>query len=279
MASAVVRPDFVSRMLEWAQCCASPAEFQGLVLAELRSVVGCDGAIFRAGAHWRGASPVFLDEASRFTDAYLRHEARYKPELTRWCELSHGSSAFLDHEIYPASEQRRMAIYSEVMHPERIHNVLSCPITFRAQTVGLVFLVRHGSGSRFTADAAQELTRLTPAVGLAAQALARLPAATAGSAPSIELAPPARPRATPDDAKVFRAAYAQLSGRERQIAMLVAQGLQSKEIAALVGTSFHTVRKQTLRLFEKLALHDRTQVALAMQRAGLAQESYVAAAG
>jgi len=59
-----------------------------------------------------------------------------------------------------------------------------------------------------------------------------------------------------------------LTEREAEVALLVAEGLTSKEIAARLALSSHTVRRHSERVLEKLGLHTRAGVALALIRLG-----------
>ena len=56
-----------------------------------------------------------------------------------------------------------------------------------------------------------------------------------------------------------------LSPRESQVARLIARGLATKEVAQKLSISTHTARHHTERVFAKLAVRTRTQVAIAMR--------------
>jgi DNA-binding CsgD family transcriptional regulator len=255
----------VARILDHAHSSSSAVAFRLQVLDDLRRATGCDGALYRPGSHWAGSTTHYLDEGSRFTDEYGKHADRYAPQMARWCELSHGDQAFVDSDLYPLSAQRRMAIYSEVVHPEGLRSMMGCPLSVRGQVVGLIFLLRRGFGSRFETDAAARITPLLRGIAIAEIAV------------KTTTAPPPAPA----DAQLesFCEAFGSLSKREREIATLLAQALQSKEIANLLGTSLHTVRHQTLRIYQKLGLRGRALVAVAMQRAGLLAPPVFKAAG
>jgi DNA-binding NarL/FixJ family response regulator len=51
-----------------------------------------------------------------------------------------------------------------------------------------------------------------------------------------------------------------LTSREREVARLIRTGLPNKGIAALLGTSVETVRKQTARIYRKLGLSGRVHL-------------------
>ena len=51
-----------------------------------------------------------------------------------------------------------------------------------------------------------------------------------------------------------------LTGREREVAQLIAEGNSTKEIASLLGVSAKTIDKHRTRLMEKLRVHDAVAV-------------------
>ncbi|MFC4068927.1 response regulator [Actinoplanes subglobosus] len=60
-----------------------------------------------------------------------------------------------------------------------------------------------------------------------------------------------------------------LSGREREVLVLLAQGLSNAEIGQQLFVSEGTVKTHVYRLFTKLGCENRVQAALLAQRAGL----------
>ncbi|WEV59835.1 response regulator transcription factor [Bifidobacterium sp. ESL0728] len=67
--------------------------------------------------------------------------------------------------------------------------------------------------------------------------------------------------------KVSDSAFSTLSARERDIAVLVAQGLDNHDIAAQLYLSEGTVRNRITDILDKLSLSNRTQLAIAWLRA------------
>jgi two-component system response regulator NreC len=63
--------------------------------------------------------------------------------------------------------------------------------------------------------------------------------------------------------------YESLTQRERQIYHLLAEGHSSKEIAARLGISVHTVETHRTRVMEKLAVHSMAELVLGAVRRGL----------
>lgn len=64
----------------------------------------------------------------------------------------------------------------------------------------------------------------------------------------------------------------QLSAREREVLMLVAQGLPNKLIARRLEISGKTVKAHLTRVFAQIGVTDRTQAALWAHRHGLAPQ-------
>jgi DNA-binding NarL/FixJ family response regulator len=61
----------------------------------------------------------------------------------------------------------------------------------------------------------------------------------------------------------------QLSGREREVLLLVAEGSANKQIARRLGISEKTVKGHLTNIFRTLGVRDRTQAALWAERHGL----------
>ena len=57
-----------------------------------------------------------------------------------------------------------------------------------------------------------------------------------------------------------------LSLQERQVALLIAEGLTNREIAERLGVSVFTVRNQVGRILRKLNAKNRSQIAFAVGR-------------
>jgi DNA-binding CsgD family transcriptional regulator len=205
------------------------------------------GDVFRPGASWAESKPVYLDAGPKVTEAYIQTPDRYRTELARWCALSRGRSAFVWEATYSRAERARMATQHEILDPSGLQGAMACPLWFGGGIVGLVMLFRGGRARPFSAEIVHDVTRLLPAFGLAEAALRRaamLEPAAVGTADAQSVS-----------------ALATLGARERQVASLIATGLSSKEIASALGSSFHTVRNQTRRIFERLGVRSRSQLA------------------
>jgi DNA-binding NarL/FixJ family response regulator len=70
--------------------------------------------------------------------------------------------------------------------------------------------------------------------------------------------------------KAAEARLADLTQRERDVALAVGRGLSNAEIAAELYLSVPTVKAHVSRLFDKLGVTNRVQIALCVHHAGLA---------
>ena len=77
-------------------------------------------------------------------------------------------------------------------------------------------------------------------------------------------------RAAPDRARVARERLARLTEREHEVAVTVGQGLSNAQIAAALHVSVPTVKAHIGRLFAKLEVDNRVQIAICVHDAGLA---------
>lgn len=80
----------------------------------------------------------------------------------------------------------------------------------------------------------------------------------------IEAFVAARPVQVPDDARV-----ATLTGREREILLLLARGLSNREIAAEVRLSEATVKTHVASVLAKLGVRDRVRAVIVAYESGL----------
>ena len=56
--------------------------------------------------------------------------------------------------------------------------------------------------------------------------------------------------------------FAQLTSREREVLILIAEGQSNKEIASRLGISQQTVKNHMTSILKKLNVQDRTQAAV-----------------
>ena len=72
----------------------------------------------------------------------------------------------------------------------------------------------------------------------------------------VAVSPLERSSMEPDLASQFG-----LSGRERQVALLIGRGLSNQDIADVLGVSVHTIKRHTERVFAKCQVHTRSGLA------------------
>ncbi len=72
-----------------------------------------------------------------------------------------------------------------------------------------------------------------------------------------------------DDDSAVEDRYDLLTGREREVYQMLAEGKGNKEIAALLGLSLHTVETHRNRIMEKLGLHSAAELVLSAVQRGL----------
>lgn len=111
----------------------------------------------------------------------------------------------------------------------------------------------HGGGAL---PAAASATAGTPAPSAPS-----VPVATTSPAPTV--APPSVPASASAPIPAFAA---DLTDRERDIAGLIAEGLDNREIAGTLYLSEGTVRNHISAILQKCALKNRTQIAIAWWR-------------
>ncbi len=233
------------QILETVNVVPTAEELRLRVLATMQKTLGLDGALFRPGARWSNARPIYIDAGVRFTDAYQANPSRYRRELEPWCRFSQGRHAFFYDDLYGPRERDRGLVFNDVLRPAGVRHVIGAPVVFRGQMVGLMFLYRRSGARAFPRAAAEKATALADVFAIAEAAMGR----------------------TRPQAMLYGGRAETLPPRERQVATLFAEGLSSKEIAGVTGTSFHTVRKQVAKVFERLDVHDRRGLALVLRGA------------
>jgi DNA-binding CsgD family transcriptional regulator len=171
-------------------------------------------------------------------DRYFARPRDFTIESARFASAAPRREPWADSELFSLDERRSLPLYSELLRPSGIGAMLVCPLFFRGRQIGFIYLLRGLDGRSFDSGESRQAAPMLPLLAAAEWA------ARSGRAVALAEA---------------------LSPRELQVASLIAQGLQSKEIARAVGTSPHTVRKQTQHIFAKLHVHTRTEVAVLIQ--------------
>lgn len=217
----------------------SPDRFHGAILDWLAAGVGCDSSLFMPAPD-RKMRPVERNKGS-FVQRFLQGSGRYRASLEKGIAAVKRDGMFIDCDVYSQDERRELPFYAEVIRPQRISSQLVIGLSFQQRYRGTFYVCRHGHASRFHSSLIRRMRAILPALGLIDAA-----AVSTAAAPSI-----AR-----EDLG--------LGAREREVADLAGRGLETKEIAALLGTRPATVRNQLHAIFRKLDVSNRTELAFVL---------------
>ena len=215
---------------------AKTGSFRSEALATYRTLVPHDTALFSEFSSAEPATTVDISQTA--LDLISRCERdfqRYLPDMQKQLQFAEREGGFLDHEVYSLHERRTLPIYTEISLPQGVRSTLLLMPRWRSKPLGYIRLQRH-SGKPFSRAEFDRARALLPTIELALTALCSV-AST-------------KPRCLP-----------KLSERETEIAEHVSRGLSSPQIALLLGTSPLTVRNQICRIFDKLGLASRAELA------------------
>lgn len=231
----------VSELAAEAQTLPDPARFPELLLTRLQPVLGFDSALCMALGPRKPVAHLNKAPYLRLIQKVIHMPALFDADLQRGRTAGlQGDGAYLDEEVFTASERRERPFFAEVIRPQGITSQLVGYLRFRDQPLAALHFCRHGRSRGFRRKELDALRGVLPMLGLAHAALSRTSPAS-----------PASPRI--DEG---------LSAREQEIVNLVRQGLTNREIGALLGSSPNTVRNQLHRLFAKLGVAGRTELAV-----------------
>ncbi len=214
-----------------------PDQFHGAILDWLTASIGCDSALFMPAPD-RKIRPVERNKGA-FVQRFLDGAQRYQTCLKKSIGALKRDGLFVDVDVYSNDERENLPFYAEVIRPQGISSQLVMGIWFQRRHRGTLHLCRHGLVSPFRSSAIRHVSAAIPAIGLIDAAAVTVMAPTA-----------------PHDIG--------LSTRERKVAELAGRGLQTKEIASLLGTRPATVRNQLHAIFRKLDVSNRTELAFVL---------------
>jgi DNA-binding CsgD family transcriptional regulator len=226
------------------------ADFRRALGSALLRFVGADSAamidpLWRDGDDRRAREClVGIGSSTGFEEPFARHRRRYARSMARILSALRAGVPVVDLEVYDARERERLAVYREILVPQRATSILMAAVGLGTAAVVTVVFKRHGRASAFGAADKSKLQATLPVIALADTCFRY--GLSAGSA-----ARPARPLLESG-----------LGAREAQVAALASRGLRNAEIAALLGTSAETVKKQLRRVFAKVDVANRTELAM-----------------
>jgi DNA-binding CsgD family transcriptional regulator len=227
---------FTGELTELATQCEDPRDLARWTLERVSKVVPCDSALYMP-MPFGPKGPVAINRETNYRQLYgllRRDPERMLSGLQRGPSLG----TYLDHEAYTARERRELPLYAEIIRPQGITSQLVAHLSFGGQPLGVMYVCRHGRSRPF---ARRHLERFRPLIA----SIVLSQAALRASGPCAELD--------------------LLTPREREVATHVGRGLQNQNVAAVMGISANTVRNQLSRIFEKLKVGSRAELAARMR--------------
>jgi DNA-binding CsgD family transcriptional regulator len=233
--------DLAAQWVDHAQTARSLSEVRLRILTDIGAALDCP-SIYWGGLVGSPANDgsVFMapdGEARRAIARFVAHRERYTtPHALRAVRAAGGAALLTD--IYSVTDLERRPVYREVIHPAGMRTVIGAEVTFRGQPRSALRLGRHDRRPLGPRD--KEFVRqILGLLGLleAAFSAGALRPEPDGGGPRSHLPP-----------------------RLGEVAEMVARGLGNKEIAALLGTSLETVRKQTSAIYDRLGLRGRAEL-------------------
>jgi DNA-binding CsgD family transcriptional regulator len=227
-----------------ARAAADAGQFCREVLAICRKIVGYDSAVL---TEQRGSEPQATVDVSEGGLALMRqcegNLARYAPDLRKFFAAVRRTRGMVDVELYSSRERRELALFREIVKPQGVSSTLALTPHFGGVMLGMIRLERHGKGSPFTSRDLQRALALLPIIELGLLVHHR---GCHSSNPELE----------------------RLSAREAEVARHVARGLTNRQIGLLLGTSPFTVRNQVVRIFDRLRVCTRAELAARLATRG-----------
>lgn len=232
-------------LIAHANACASAERYQQLLVDQLARLAPFDSAVFLP------RSPVertlTVNKSPRHVEVLRRFrvgEAGYLGELERAQAVALRDGAYLDSEVYSLAERRRFGFFNDIIRPQGISSRLVVYVMFRGRVTASVNLCRHGRSPAFQRAHLELGQRIAPLLGLTCAALETRAAAASDGGVLGELEP-----------------------RERELVQYLRGGYRNKEIARLMQRSPNTVRNQLARVFAKLRVKSRAELAALAERA------------
>jgi DNA-binding CsgD family transcriptional regulator len=212
------------------------AEYRHQVLAALCELVGCDQAVFAVPSAEEPLTTYNVDTGAIRIIRYCEQNfAHYLPEVAPLMTEARRSRGVVDSEFFSSDERDKLSFYADIVRPQGISSILMLLPQWRGDVLGMIRMERR-RGTPLRATHLALATRVLTVVELSLAALR-------GDGPRQRVPLP------------------KLSGRETEIAEHVARGLTTPQIALLLGTSRLTVRNQIGRIFDKIGVASRAELA------------------
>ena len=266
ISSLSVPGSIISGIVSDAQDCADAYELRARVLERLARPFAFDSAIIVPVRSDVGL-PASVGKDRKVIMQFLAERERYELDTRKgWLAARAGGGGFIDTDVYTLDERLNLPFFAEIIRPQGITSQLVAHVTFQERKTCILHLCRHGRTRPFRARDLEKLLPILPSIAVSHAAFDGAAASRAATPPTV----------LPERAEVgaFRELFETLSPREREIARYVAYGYRNRDIALAVGSSPHTVRNHLYQVFAKLGTSGRTELAVWMERSGLAVRSY-----
>jgi DNA-binding CsgD family transcriptional regulator len=215
-------------------------ELERVFVRHATSYFGCDAAYFAT------IGPRFIDSSPRYMQRILVDPQRYDPGHRKSAEIAvRYGRAFIDTVAYTPREQDHSPLFRELLQPEGISSVILATVSVGTQATGLLHLVR--SGGQFRQPALDQGRPLLDAIAILHRAAVGV---------------------STDDRRLE-----QLTKREHQVGALAADGFTAVQIAAQLGTSSNTVRRQLEAIYRKCGIGSRAELATLFTRSRFGDRS------
>jgi DNA-binding CsgD family transcriptional regulator len=235
----------VAAIAELALAAESRNAYRDALLGTLEPYVGFDSAVLLTRG--KPLEPTTLNKPAALVSRYVAGHRVYWKELAPIERAARAAGGVvIDREVLSDRERDARRFYREIVRPQGIRTLLRAHLEIPgADTTVLVLARGGGAASDFKGKHADAMRVLVPALALA-EAVWHARHDEARAAEKLHL-----------DGDAFGT----LSQRERQIVAFVARGLRNRDVAAALGTSPNTVRKQLANVFAKLGVATRTELA------------------
>jgi DNA-binding CsgD family transcriptional regulator len=222
---------------------SAPGAGPGTLLAWLSTCVGCDSSVFMPSPDRRIPPTEYNKEGfSHLSKLYVDEAPRYQPSLAKCVKTLRRDGIYVDNDVYSSSERRELPFYADIIRPQGITSQLIIGIYLHGVHRGAFYLSKHGPVTRFRSTMVERIRPIIPSLGLVE---------AAASTPTLPRPPVAQQAPN-------------LGVREREVARLAGRGLETKEIATLLGVSPATVRNQLHTIYRKLDVSNRAELAFVL---------------
>jgi len=222
-----------------------PCTIWPAMLARLQESIGFDAGYI--GASWRNASEG-RGAVAEHNEPFLRKNlGRYLAEMRPEEVALYTDRARVHHDVWSPERQAELAVFRELLNPSGMRHMIVRTSIAHGNVAG--FKLERRTGAPPFSEGDLHLVDL--------------------SAPFLHMAEILTLEAQSEDLPAEIAEEYGLTQREAGFVTLAAKGLTNGEIALLNGISHNTVRNTLVKIFEKVGVSNRAELAyIAMRRQG-----------